>query len=208
MADDKDLERQYRKNLMVVASIVLIYSIAGGHMGKDLSMFGAKLNFSHPEYLEYAMVAVMCFFCWRHLIVSDGIRKEMSDAVYLDTNAPACFRENNRQKVEDRYRKEAKDRGHNINFLHQFTNDWMFVVDRVGFISASITMRYKYGINIISERCDLRITKAPYQFFIINLSYRTAWLKHAISKSHFGDAILPLMTTIAALLAYGAHKLA
>lgn len=52
MTDDKDLERQYRKNLMVVASLVLMYSIAGGQMTSDLSMFGAKLTFSRPEWLD------------------------------------------------------------------------------------------------------------------------------------------------------------
>ena len=56
MADDKmdkDLERQYRKNLMVVASIVLIYSIAGGRMAPDLSLFGAKLQFSRPDWCHF-----------------------------------------------------------------------------------------------------------------------------------------------------------
>jgi len=76
MEVDKDLEQQYRKNLMIVAGVVFIYSIAGGRMGNDLSLFGAKLIFSHPVWLEYAMVMMMCFFWWR--------QKYMAILLYLN----------------------------------------------------------------------------------------------------------------------------
>lgn len=79
---EKDLEPQYRKNLMIVASIVLIYSIAGGKMAAEFSMFGAKLQFNRPELVEYAMVLVMCFFWWRHWQISGDARKEHTRKKY------------------------------------------------------------------------------------------------------------------------------
>ncbi|MBL0612251.1 hypothetical protein JD508_18655 [Aeromonas jandaei] len=82
MSDEKDIERQYRKNLMLVASIVFIYSIAGGQISSELSLFGAKLTFHRPEWLEYAMVVIMCFFWWRHCQVSVKVREEHLKKVY------------------------------------------------------------------------------------------------------------------------------
>ncbi|WP_324046014.1 hypothetical protein [Aeromonas caviae] len=82
MAEDKDLERQYRKNVMVLASIVFIYSVAGGQMSTELSLFGAKLTFSRPEWLEYAMLAMLCFFWWRHCQISEETRGEHLKKVY------------------------------------------------------------------------------------------------------------------------------
>ncbi|WP_439830943.1 hypothetical protein [Aeromonas caviae] len=73
--DNTELERQYRKHLMIVSMVVLIYSIAGGAFDNDISFSGAKLSFSRPQWIEYFMIVVMLFLQWRHWQVSGSIRR-------------------------------------------------------------------------------------------------------------------------------------
>ncbi|ELM3616142.1 hypothetical protein RYR54_001780 [Aeromonas sobria] len=87
ISENVELERQYRKNLMIVSMIVLIYSIAGGAFDNDISFSGAKLTFSRPNWIEYFMIAIMAFLQWRHWLVSGDIRRhhrnEVLDGLYL-----------------------------------------------------------------------------------------------------------------------------
>ncbi|MGY3959581.1 hypothetical protein [Aeromonas popoffii] len=88
--DNTELERQYRKNLMLVSMIVLIYSIAGGSFDKDITFSGAKLTFSRPHWIEMFMIVVMIFLQWRHWLVSGEIRRhhrsEVLNGLFLASN--------------------------------------------------------------------------------------------------------------------------
>jgi len=208
MADDKDLERQYRKNLMVVASIVLIYSIAGGKMGSDLSMFGAKLIFSHPEYLEWAMMVLMCFFWWRHGIASKDIRREMISAVLNATKVPLYVQRACVEKIEREARAETEAAGLNINPSHNFTSNREFIVGAIGFIRVTVWVDYSKADNYVTEKFIINVLMNPLQFILVTARYRIGWLKHAALEMHFGDAILPSITWIIAVLAFLIHRYA
>ena len=82
-----NLKGNIEKNLMIVSMIVLIYSIAGGAFGNDISFSGAKLTFSRPQWIEIFMIVVMCFLQWRHWLVSRDIRmhhrNEVLSGLYL-----------------------------------------------------------------------------------------------------------------------------
>lgn len=201
MADDKELERQYRKNLMVVASIVLIYSIAGGQMASGLSMFGAKLNFSRPEWLEYTMVFVMCFFWWRHWQVSKSIREnvildacngfEIPSFMYGRIKRDVCQKLNFN---EDEFEVRWAYGGVQVK-RHEspYDNDgYIMKVGRIGFISVTLTYLSEISIQYKFDRAWL----------VCGLLYRKAWIQNAIRESKFGDAILPSILTISALVSY------
>lgn len=81
IGENVELERQYRKNLMIVSMIVLIYSIAGGAFDKDITFSGAKLTFSRPGWIEIFMLVVMGFLQWRHWLVSGDIRRHHRNEV-------------------------------------------------------------------------------------------------------------------------------
>ncbi|HHQ4529475.1 TPA: hypothetical protein ACSP1Y_003271 [Aeromonas hydrophila] len=91
VGDNVELERQYRKNLMIVSTIVLIYSIAGGSFGNDLSFSGAKLVFSRPEWIEFFMIAVMFFLQWRHWLISGDIRRHHRSEVLNELFLPSKY---------------------------------------------------------------------------------------------------------------------
>lgn len=205
MTDDKDLERQYRKNLMVVASLVLMYSIAGGQMTSDLSMFGAKLNFSRPEWLEYAMVFVMCFFWWRHWQVSKPIRKDMFENSLRGFVLPSFMNERVRHDAckifgldEGKYISRWAYNSIQIMPENSWDNDGhFFVLNDVGFLSVTLS---EHGGMCIKYRMD-RVWLA------CSVLYRRQWLRNAIHETHFGDAILPAITTILAMTAYFSQKM-
>lgn len=88
LGEHAELERQYRKNLMIVSMIVLIYSIAGGAFDHDISFSGAKLTFSRPKWIEYFMIAIMLFLQWRHWLVSREIRRQHTNEVLKELYLP------------------------------------------------------------------------------------------------------------------------
>ncbi len=204
MADDKELERQYRKNLMVVASLVLIYSIAGGQMASGLSMFGAKLNFSRPEWLEYTMVFVMCFFWWRHWQVSKSIREdvildacngfEVPSFMYGKIKRDVCQKLNlNENEFASIWEYDGVRVRHHES--HYENDGYLIKVSRVGFIS--VTLSYLSEISI-----QYKLDRA---WLVCGLLYRKAWIQNAIRDPKFGDAILPSILTITALVSYFSH---
>lgn len=210
MADDKmdkDLERQYRKNLMVVASIVLIYSIAGGEMGDAITMLGANLKFSRPDWLEWAMVTVMCFFWWRHFIVSKGIRKEMISTVLDGTKHPIYIKNQCILDIEEESRSKLKEDGVCDDTSHKILGGCDFSLIKVGLLSVQLRASYFYDGMSEFRDFDFSIRNNQFYFLVLSTKYRINWIKHAIFESHFGDAILPSVTFLAALVAYGSLKL-
>ncbi|HGY1013668.1 TPA: hypothetical protein ACNUUK_001948 [Aeromonas salmonicida subsp. smithia] len=81
MPEEKELERQYRKNLMIMASVMLVYSIAGGEIVGDISMFGVAIKFNQSGYLDWLGLIVMYFLWWRHWLSSSFIRQSMKELV-------------------------------------------------------------------------------------------------------------------------------
>lgn len=206
---DKDLERQYRKNLMVVASIVLIYSIAGGKMAADLSLFGAKLQFSRPDLLEYAMVAVMCFFWWRHWQVSGWIRVDRMKRILASTKVAEITKETLSKLVIPEHITRKKEAGFILASINVTIPDEVSViVEKVNLRAISLNLSFYFNGMYDHVPVTLRFRDTPLGFMFIQCSYFRAWITNAIEDTHFGDAILPSLTTISALIAYSCLKLA
>lgn len=216
MADDKtdkDLERQYRKNLMVVACIVLIYSIAGGQMGDDLTMLGAKLKFSRPDWLEYAMVAVMCFFWWRHWQVSAGIRKVHNRDAALGTRIP------------DRVVEHLIANGVSTTAFLYLDDPWFEVrVNRKFYDEFGPSANYllllvkpfsvflanaEYYDNQHHEPMSGKMVKVESMTHkvLIIIALLKSYISCAIKKPEFGDGLLPGFMSYAALCAWLLNKL-
>lgn len=191
MAEDKELERQYRKNLMVVASIILIYSISGGHIASDLSMFGAKLTFSRPVLLEYAGILMMCFLWWRHWQVSGVIRMHLGKNILR--NMPITWL----TKIHD----------------HPLLD---YAPSKYEDVGNGLGMR-KTGIRfeIVRQQWDEKKAEMVWRqvdtsgFSAAKLLAGWFWsgINQAIKNPQFGDAILPTLITIIAGATYAGRIL-
>lgn len=85
---DSDMEQLYRKRLMILATCILIYVIAGGSLvgvgvgGAEIQLLGAKLVFYRPKWLEYAAIAVMVYLWLRHKQFSSHEKEKLIKQVY------------------------------------------------------------------------------------------------------------------------------
>ncbi|HHQ4786445.1 hypothetical protein ACSZND_22455 [Aeromonas hydrophila] len=85
---DSDMEQLYRKRLMILATCILIYVIAGGALvgvgagGAEIQLLGAKLVFYRPKWLEYAAIIVMVYLWLRHKQFSSHEREKLTKQVY------------------------------------------------------------------------------------------------------------------------------
>ncbi|WP_155400147.1 hypothetical protein [Aeromonas hydrophila] len=198
MEADKDLEQQYRKNLMIVASVVFVYSIAGGQMGNELSLLSAKLTFSHPVLLEYAMVIIMCFFWWRHRQVSYNIRRDFVKKVYGNLIIPKwvyrrLMREGTKH-IEPIY-YEGPDRVE----IHAPLRPFWDVPEEVGILWLSGGVRsadiIAYSLyenestdNLLS---DIKIKMSWLMRFCLCMAYTRSFIMISYKKTEFGDGVLP-----------------
>ena len=85
------MEPQYRKNLMLVSTVVLMFSIAGGKLGTKISFSGGEVTFAHPEYIELAFIISMLFLQWRHWLVSASIRARQYTETVSNAIVPNRF---------------------------------------------------------------------------------------------------------------------
>lgn len=209
MSDNKDLERQYRKNLMVAASIVLIYSIAGGQMSSDLSMLGAKLKFSRPEWLEYAMLSIMIFFWWRHWQISHDIRDNMNQIVF-DNLRLSC--------TSIKYAVMNKLREQPIEIKRAFYSKptmYQFNLSECESVFSDIRLKSLRPIAI-DFGCFYSKFYGDYNQFskyslraklFVLLDYLRTYIVCAIKFPDFGDGILPNLVSVVACIAYIASKI-
>lgn len=93
MATDAEMEELYRKRLMIMATGILIFVIAGGSLSSadkntnatEIIIFGVKLIFSRPNWLEWAALAVMGYFWWRHQQFSLEENEKLKTQVFEGT---------------------------------------------------------------------------------------------------------------------------
>lgn len=215
MADDKmdkDLERQYRKNLMVVASIVLIYSIAGGEMGDGITMLGANLKFNRPDWLEWAMMAVMCFFWWRHWQISSEIRKvhhmEASKGTLIPDKAIRHLVANGVCSMSFWYSDEPwlaarasseffDEYGPPETYFLLWSKPFEFWVAHAEY--------YDNHCNEPMRGKMVRIDAIRLRFLIF-IALLKSYISCAIKKPEFGDGLLPGFISFAALCAWILNK--
>ncbi|WP_421279863.1 hypothetical protein [Aeromonas taiwanensis] len=83
-----EVERLYRRNTLFTASIIAVYSIAGGEISSEASVGVVKINFGNPGALDVSLVVVAMYFCWRHWLVSRNLRQTMLQNIYNEIDAP------------------------------------------------------------------------------------------------------------------------
>ena len=195
------VEENYRKNLMLVASIISIYSIAGGGFDSELAIAGAKLKFSNPQYLEYASIVVLLFFWWRHWLVSVELRDEFNNHVNRNVITPNFIVELIEKRaygknvkefdiLSDRYWNGSPNISDALFYKLGFLQ-FMYVLPHVD--KEGREKSYKYEFNFKSN---------PKIFLLVNYAYRKAWLKSVLLNKYFGDAILPSVVSVIALTTY------
>ncbi|MGL6576508.1 hypothetical protein ACSZOM_10195 [Aeromonas hydrophila] len=195
------VEENYRKNLMIVATIISIYSIAGGGFDSELAIAGAKLKFSNPQYLEYASIVVLLFFWWRHWLVSVELRDEFNEHVNRQVTIPVSIV---RLIERNAYGEDVKPFDiisgrhwntfpeiENASFKEMCFSHFMYSladVDDEG-RNRSYTFKFSFKSN-------------PRNFCLVNYLYRKSWLKSVLLNTSFGDSILPSIITLVAIATY------
>lgn len=209
MSDNKDLERQYRKNLMVAASIVLIYSIAGGQMSSDLSMLGAKLKFSRPEWLEYAMLSIMLFFWWRHWQISHDIRSNMRQIVFYNLRL-------SRTSIKHAIMNKLREQPIEINRAFDDKSAmYQFKLSECNSVFSEVRLKSlrPFGIdfgrfytNFDCDYSQLLEYSLRAKLFVL-IDYLRTYVVCAIKFPDFGDGILPNLISFVACITYIASKI-
>lgn len=206
MADDKELGRLYRKHLMIVSTVIFIYSIAGGKFANKIELFGAGLTFNNPKLLEICAVLICIFMTWRHVLLCKGEIPGFFSRPLWRIAAPKMavdFVNETIQKVIDAKECEAIEAGYlkekgalsvcikdlRVTGIH-FSS---FTIDAVNQIGFSETEKHTICFTVY---------KHPVSFCIINFRYRMLMLRDALFETEFGDTLLPLLFSVAALCAY------
>ncbi|MCH7373796.1 hypothetical protein MM182_00100 [Aeromonas sp. MR19] len=186
---------------MIVATIISIYSIAGGGFDSELAIAGAKLKFSNPQYLEYASIVVLLFFLWRHWLVSVELRDEFNDHVNRQVPIPNSIV---RSIEKLAYGEDVKPfdiiSGQHWNtfpeiesasFTEMCFSHFTYSLAHVDDEGRNRTYTYKFSFK-----------SNPNKFLLVNYLYRKSWLKGVLLNTCFGDAILPSIIALVAIATY------
>lgn len=199
--DSNEVERLYRRNSLFAASVISIYSIAGGKLGQKLSAGLFDVSFSKPHVLEYSLIVVAGYFCWRHWLVSKELRKKLVQNALNSTGEFKWIKIFLSNKVNSLIGQggwgSADAAGAHFDpFRRRLTN--------VGFVNIEYSFSYtdEFG-DRVDKVVMVNLCKHPLVFLALSIRYRFAWFKNAISDTHFGDGVMPLFMMIVALLLYG-----
>ncbi|QNF21639.1 hypothetical protein FT688_20820 [Aeromonas hydrophila] len=200
LEDSNEVERLYRRNALFSASVISIYSIAGGKLDNEISVGLTKISFSNPHALEYALVVVAIYFCWRHWLVSKELRSKLMQSAYRDTKETKQierFLTDESNALLQTYEWDLP-RGAEIPVA---MNSRKLI--EVGFINVKYEFYYQDGVGQIrNSSLVVNVFKNPLKFLIVSVSYRVSWFKKTVSDTHFGDGLMPLLVTMLALLLY------
>lgn len=196
------VEENYRKNLMIVASIISIYSIAGGGFDSELAIAGAKLKFSNPQYLEYASIVVLLFLWWRHWLVSYADRESFNLALASRAVVPKEIYKKANEVLKVKEIESQVVSGNGFLQSDYCIND--LSMDFIGLLKVSYQLKYTRGGvgGNEPEEIALLLVSAPIVFLRINCNYRKEWIKLVLFDTRFGDAIFPSVMTFIAFVSY------
>ncbi len=187
--DSNEVERLYRRNTLFVSSIISVYSIAGGKLSGEASVGFTKVNFSNPNVLEYSLIVVAIYFCWRHWLVSKNIRRAMLLSIYSSTIEPkwiwgALDGETEFLKKQLTWPIE-QGKGISPNMIGKELSD-------VGFVIARYEIKFRnVNSDVNAKTLNISLFRHPIVFFIVSVKYRIMWIKKALSNTHFGDGVFP-----------------
>ncbi|MDM5083736.1 hypothetical protein OB925_02510 [Aeromonas rivipollensis] len=199
---ENEIEGNYRKNLMIVAATVSIYSIAGGGFDSELVIAGAKLKFTKPQYLEYASIIVLLFLWWRHWLVSHTGRQLFNHSLVCRAAAPNEVKAKAESILTVKTLDLCKELGRGVFYKH-YILDGVFV-HSIGFFRVSYHINYSLESTSVIEPevISSSIFAEPIAFVKANFNYRKEWLRLVLFDTYFGDAILPSIMTLIAIITY------
>ncbi|AUJ35375.1 hypothetical protein [Vibrio vulnificus] len=189
MSDNQEIT--YRKSLLITSTILLLYSVAGGNITNKLTYFGSAIEFSRPEFLEYALVAFIVYFFWRHWQTSTNSRLELK--VMLD----AVVILNSNAKFGPLWKYVINERIDN-----QHGNDLEVKIIWFGkFHIPDISSTYDHNgeLQIFSQKEEPQSKRSKVACILISLLHTISVF---IKKPHFANSIFPELISIAALIAY------
>ncbi|WP_421242933.1 hypothetical protein [Aeromonas enteropelogenes] len=209
MESDVELERKYRNKVMLISSMLFIYSISGGQFMPEIGLWGSKVIFNSPENIVHAIAIIMIYFWWRHFQLSTKVRHEVKIQAYATMVIPIWMRE----VIRD---KGAK----NGCVLHEPINSYPVGFEATyeeklpgeDYISLGanwfglcniylwVTYSNRYNPNdITSYEMYLKNLQERVSFVFI---YWCSFVKNAFFKPNFADAILPSIVMLISLTSY------
>ena len=222
MSDEVDIEHQYRKNLMIISSVLLIYSIAGGEINGEINLSGVGVRFKNSGYLEWIGLIVMYFLWWRHLLVSKDIRDRMNSQVFIHLKLSALsikrifgeFIPGVLISVNPKGCSLTPDSPYEIpvelgsgNFVLADLRVTKIMPIQVSFGSAVAgavkALNDDFHYSRMSEyRMRRCLTK-----FIVAIDYWRCFVSCALKYPSFGDGVLPSLIVISSTIAFFVNKL-
>ena len=98
MSDESELIKTYRNRVIGISAGLMVYAIAGGAVSTvknsdstEITLFGVKLFFHHPDFLVWAAVATLLYFWWRHFQIITVDRNRFYQDVYSNMIIPGSI---------------------------------------------------------------------------------------------------------------------
>lgn len=212
MTNGAELEAKYRNKLMLIASLIIIYSVSGGALPGEFSFLGAKLLFKHPANLELAALIVMLFFWWRHRQCSIEIRNKIKADAYEAMEIPLWLR----TKINaDGYRdgsvlfehRDGYSVGVEVEYEEQFGGDTINGYAKwSGLFNIDVWIIYGSRDNsYLPSSRDLNLNEWKCRWAFM-WRYWFSYLKNSWRIPDFGDAVLPTIVMMIALTSYLLNK--
>lgn len=222
MLDEVDIEHQYRKNLMIISLVLLVYSVAGGEINGEINLSGVGIKFKNPGYLEWIGLTIMYFLWWRHWLVSGGIRERMKSQVFIhlklsDWSIKRIFGDfipgisisvnpKNCTLTPDSPGEIPVELGRGNFVLADLR------VCTIMPIQVSLGSSVAGAINALNKdfhysRISLYRMRSCITKFIIATDYWRCFVSCALKYPSFGDGLLPSLIVIASTIAFFVNKL-
>jgi hypothetical protein len=200
--DSNEVERIYRRNALFSSCIIIIYSVAGGHISDEVSLGVAKIKFNNPGYLEFSILIVSLYFCWRHWLVSKELRMRLITGAMDGVELSAFGAKMVKERMHDKRHSLMYMKGDDA-VVPEFKK--VDLCD-VGFMSLKVTYPViTVGRKVTSEVEEFNVLRDPMFFLSLSYKYRLAWFKRVFMETHFGDGILPMALTASAMTLYFWH---
>ncbi|MFM5226535.1 hypothetical protein ACET93_15335 [Aeromonas veronii] len=151
VSTNSELEQLYRKRLLVLATGILIFVIAGGSLSvadvtsntTEIVVFGVKLLFSRPSWLEWSALAVMGYFWLRHQQFSADERETLKQEIYDGIKIRRSVVERNLNRNFTTYHgpQDYPGRFKTVKFYHGIVGD---------LIDEYEPYHYEISVNVLS----------------------------------------------------------
>lgn len=197
------MENNYSSKVLTILSlIVLVYSVAGGSFNGALELFGAKLTFKKPIYLEYVAVFVMMFLLWRHSAATRTVLHEVRREVIGETNIGQLSDFFARQLVLDLSNQGGSNTSERRFNVTPEPNIASIILSDARVLSFNVVVTYYLNGIVYEKEYVIRPIKNSPQFLLIQIKHAAVFFRVIFLKTQFWDVYYPMILSVVAFIMY------